>query len=121
MSAIRIIYHGQEPNFPATDQHHDAERFYVCDGEVHSAAQWTARLAAAQAGARQAVYGISDAAAIERQLEAQPERRGELKQRLAQEHAKHAPALAYVVDAIGSPTIEEIDAVLKAAAQKPDA
>jgi len=29
MSAIRCIYHGKEPNFPATDQHPDAVRYKV--------------------------------------------------------------------------------------------
>lgn len=29
MSQIRVIYHGQQPNFPATDQHPDAVRFTI--------------------------------------------------------------------------------------------
>lgn len=38
MSQIRVIYHGHEPPFPATDQQPDARRFYVWPDDSITAA-----------------------------------------------------------------------------------
>lgn len=113
MAQIRTIHHGYEPSWPASDQHPDAIRYYVCDGAVLSVAAWQARQAAAEAEALQAVFGTADAAVVEAQLAARDEERGALKSQLNEARAAKSAALAYVVDATGdAPSIEEIAAVL---------
>lgn len=82
MSEIRAIYHGHVPNWPATDQHPDAVRYYVLTddaiaGEVlESEAERLAidklaadrQAAAAQAGAAQRSLEALAADAAEREL-----------------------------------------------------
>lgn len=115
MPTIRAIYHWYQPNFSATDQHPDAARYFVgnADSGVYDQAGWNAIVAAAEAAAKEAVYGTHDDAAIAEQMAAAPERRGALKAQLADERSKRAPVLRYAVDAIdGAPTLEQIDAML---------
>lgn len=110
MSEIRVIWHGHEPNFPATDQHPDAERFYVyASGKI---------IAAPVKG----IPGQEIPASADTTL---PE---DERQRLAAEEGKRARAAKdarlaaaagaqplYVVDSIGEPTMEEIRKVLDGA------
>lgn len=112
MSTIRVIYHGEAPAFPATDQHPDAMRYVVLDGQVLGPREWGAKLAEAEATAKRAVYGTDDAHTCNVIHHATPEHRGALKSKLAEARAKHMPKPQYFVDAIGVPTRDEINAVL---------
>lgn len=103
MSQIRTIYHGHEPNFPATDQHPNAERYYVyADGRIHKKIERPFQEPEIPASAN------TNLPEEERQrlaaLEGQRARAE--KDRLALECGRERPQ--YVVDAIGEPTIQEV-------------
>lgn len=40
MSTIRVVYHGHEPSFPATDQHPDAVRYFDVGENIVSLEEW---------------------------------------------------------------------------------
>jgi hypothetical protein len=109
---IRIIYQ-VAPNFPATDQHPDAERFYVTGGKVLTAKQWDARQRAGELAAKRKIYRTGDARKIATIMRRRATERGAIKARLAAELAARVPAPEYVVDAIGKPTRAAILAVLE--------
>lgn len=114
MSEIRTIYHGHEPNWPATDQHPDAKRYYVyADGRV------VEKPAEAQRGEEIPASANTALPEEERQRLAAEEglRARAEKDRRAAEGEKEKPV--YVVDAIGEPTLEEIQKVLDGTQQAP--
>jgi hypothetical protein len=115
VAVIRCIYHGHEPNFPATDQHPDATRFYFDGAQVVSAAQWRALQVAARSDAEMAAYGVTGEDAIAALLTERGATDGpELKQKFFAEVAARMSSMAnvHVVDAIGEPTVDEIQARL---------
>lgn len=71
MSQIRCIYHEIAPDFPATDQHPSAERFFQRNGAIMTEAEWND---------------------------------------LARKGGKSKPD--FVIDAIGTPTTQEISDIL---------
>lgn len=110
---IRTIYHGHEPDFPATLQHPDAQRYYVVGDQVLSKTDYAAHCAIAELGALIAVYGTAEQPAIDAFVTQNAERRGSLKAQLEAERQKRMPVLTYAVDATGEPpTRDAIDAVL---------
>lgn len=109
MSTIRIIYSDHEPNFPATDQHPDAKRYYVMkDGSIVAAPLRGIPGTEIPASANDQLPEEERVrlAAIEGQ------RAREAKDRLAAAPVRAKPV--YVVDALGEPTMEEILKVLDA-------
>lgn len=119
MTTIRCIYHGTAPDFPATDQHPDAERFYLTEGAVLTQAQWDAAVAAAEGQAKRALFGTSDDDQIAVALENNPDARAAIKHALAAAIAQRMPVAMYVIDAIGAPSFAEIDDVLNPPALPP--
>ena len=107
MSTIRMVYHGYEPNFPATDQHPEATRFYVyADGRIVQKEELPAKAPEIPASANTALLEEERARLA---AEEGKRARAEKDRRLA-EGEKEKPL--YVVDAIGEPTMEEINEVL---------
>lgn len=183
MSAIRVIFHGKEPPFPATDQHPNATRFYIYaagiivpavqeDGlekaridaqqqaivdtaialqkAVDAITAAEAATAEAVAGAEAMVEPAPEAAAIDPALEAAraaaeqayaaafaldmpPAQRAFLPRITAmaardsyikaprkarQQTIDNAEPIVHAVDAIGVPTMQEVNAVLNPPAAK---
>lgn len=103
MSQIRVIYHGHEPNWPATDQHPNAKRYYVyLDGRVFAAPPRVEVAVQIPASANTELPEEERMALAA--LEGQRARAE--KERLALECGREKPD--YVVDSIGEPTLEEV-------------
>lgn len=107
---IRCVY-SVEPNFPATDQHPQAQRFFVAGGSIIAEAVHRASEREAVRAARLTVFGTADEEAIALALKNNPDGRAELKKALLAAIEQMLPQTECVVDAIGIPSLAEIDAV----------
>lgn len=100
MSEIRVIYHGDEPPFPPTDQHPAAARYFVwADGRITAAAPESDGEAADIVGLSLAAsIAQADAGVAQRSAEAiaavAPEGDGDESVSAAREAAERAAAIA---------------------------